>query len=96
MPKVNLDDQQPVIFYILTKAQLEDAVESGCARALAALEEKYRKERRLKTAEAAKFLGCSTYHLQDLHKQGLPYEKGRPNFYRLGDLEALQRSRRLG
>ncbi|QKG56975.1 helix-turn-helix domain-containing protein [Hymenobacter sp. BRD128] len=95
MPKIDFEDQQPLVLYVVTKAQLEDNAQRGAALALAAQKEHERTQKRLNTADAAKFLGCSTYHLQGLHKQGLPYEKGRPNYYRLGDLEALQKSRRL-
>ena len=85
----------PPFLLLTTMSQLEALITRGAAAALAELEKKNKGEKRLTTAEAARFLGCSTYHLQDLHKQGLPYEKGRPNYYRLADLEAWQASRRL-
>lgn len=53
-------------------------------------------EQRYSSAQAAVELGCQPHHLQALHKRGLAYEKGRPNYYRLSDLRAYRASRQPG
>lgn len=88
------DTSQPIVL-LTTSHELEKLLQRAASLAVAEYEAKTKTEKRLTSAEAAHELGCSLSHLQTLHRQGLPYEKGRPNFYKLSDLEAFRETRRL-
>ena len=79
---------------LMTRADLQHLLTGVVADALAQRQALLDGERRLSTVEAAAELGCQPHHLQQLHKRGLVYEKGRPNYYRLSDLRAYCASRR--
>jgi len=88
-------DASTPILILTNSAEFESMLSRAVANALSEQDTRHKKERRLTSSEAAQHLGCSLSHLQILHKQGLAYEKGRPNFYKLRDLEAYQETRRL-
>ena len=77
---------QPLV--LMTRQELSELLIETLGTALAAQAQRQALEQRYSSAQAAAYLGCGTHHLQALHKRGLPYEKGRPNFYRLSDLQA--------
>jgi hypothetical protein len=76
-------------------AAVEEVVTRVIKQELAAQEAAKPNELRLTSEEAAAYLGRSVGYLRALHKQGLAYEKGRPNHYKLSDLENWREGRRL-
>lgn len=88
------DTSQPIVLFT-TSLELKKIVASAIEESHRQRDERERSQQRLTSKQAAAWLGYSVAHLQELHKQGLPYEKGRPNYYRLVDLEKFQAERRL-
>ena len=78
-----------------TSADLEALMTTIVDKALTRQKHELEGENRYSTKRAAKFLGCTPGHMQKLHARGLPYEKGRPNQYRLTDLRQLQASQQV-
>ena len=71
------------------------ATKEAAVKALTRQKHELEGENRYSTKRAAKFLGCTPGHMQKLHARGLPYEKGRPNQYRLTDLRQHQLSQQV-
>ena len=88
------DLSQPLVY--LTGLDLQQLLADAIAQALRLQSAELQAQRRLSSSEAAAYLGCTVGFLQKLHQRGLPYEKGRPNFYRQSDLDAYRASLRLG
>ncbi|SMB92011.1 hypothetical protein SAMN00120144_2510 [Hymenobacter roseosalivarius DSM 11622] len=80
---------------MMTWADLQATMQQSIVQALSLHQQQLEADRRLTTDEAAKFLGVKPEYLQRLHHRGLAYEKGRPNRYRLADLQDYQDKQRL-
>lgn len=78
---------------LMTHADLQQMLTGVVVEALAQRQAVLDGECRLCTAETATELSCQPHHLQALHKRGLAYVKGRPNYYRLSDLRAYRAAR---
>jgi hypothetical protein len=84
------------LLVLMSRSDLLELLTESITLAIRQFQIQQEGERRLTSAEAARHLGCTTGFLQKLHRRGLPYEKGRPNFYRLTDLETYRASLRIG
>lgn len=81
---------------LMTRHQLQQMMLEAVELALNKQQQQQQDLRRIPTSEAAAYLGCRPNYLHTLHKRGLPYEKGRPNFYKFSDLVAYRATLRLG